>query len=168
VYSHISETLTRRKHTQQAKQYLLHRNAKAAKREIKSAMHNTSPLVPPSCPLLLKSHLEYLRGNFKKSHKLLSSVSDPASAAIQLNNMGCLQYRAHKYGAAALFFRKALQAMHSVNANAPSLKSSNSSGSGAAAGGEVGGGNAASRPSWRQPREEVSYSLGLQHLLQGR
>ena len=98
-----------------AKHYLFHGNAKAAKREIKAAIAGSQPAELAS-PLMLKAHLEYLRGNFRKAQKLLcsSSLSDQPFRAFQLNNMGCLHYRSRKYGIAAMYFRRSIQELSKV------------------------------------------------------
>eukprot|EP00960_Hanusia_phi_P003876 114317-Hanusia_phi.AAC.2 len=131
-----------------AKHYLFHGNAKAAKREIKAAIAGSQPAELAS-PLMLKAHLEYLRGNFRKAQKLLcsSSLSDQPFRSFQLNNMGCLHYRSRKYGIAAMYFRRSIQELSKSNEQTERAKMEAIS---------------------CVKREEVLYNLGLQNLLLGR
>ncbi|KAL9223972.1 hypothetical protein vseg_000051 [Gypsophila vaccaria] len=89
---------------------LLTRNLKAAKREVKQAM-NIAREVDSSRALLLKSQLEYARGNYSKAFKLLkasSNRSDVGSSIIINNNVGCIYYQQGKPHTSSIFFQKAL------------------------------------------------------------
>ncbi|KAK9706210.1 hypothetical protein RND81_07G111200 [Saponaria officinalis] len=89
---------------------LLTRNLKAAKREVKQAM-NIAREVDSSRALLLKSQLEYARGNYSKAFKLLrasSNQSDVGSSIIINNNIGCIYYQQGKHHTSSIFFQKAL------------------------------------------------------------
>ncbi|CAO2841187.1 unnamed protein product [Amaranthus hypochondriacus] len=89
---------------------LLTRNLKAAKREVKLAM-NIARGIDSSRTLLLKSQLEYARGNYLKAFKLLrASNSQPevGSSIIINNNIGCLYYQQGNYHISSIFFHKAL------------------------------------------------------------
>ncbi|KAG0500373.1 hypothetical protein HPP92_000445 [Vanilla planifolia] len=90
---------------------LLTRNLKAAKREVKLAM-NLARGRDSSIELLLKSQLEYARGNHKKSIKLLMTSmnkTEPASLCLFNNNVGCLHFQLKGPHTSALFFAKALK-----------------------------------------------------------
>ncbi|TKY54817.1 CCR4-NOT transcription complex subunit 10 [Spatholobus suberectus] len=89
---------------------LLTRNLKLAKREVKLAM-NIARGRDSSMALLLKSQLEYARGNHRKAIKLLmasNSRTDTAFSSIFNNNLGCIYYQLGKYQTSSLFFSKAL------------------------------------------------------------
>ncbi|XP_027331297.1 CCR4-NOT transcription complex subunit 10 isoform X2 [Abrus precatorius] len=89
---------------------LLTRNLKLAKREVKLAM-NIARGRDSSMALLLKSQLEYARGNHRKAIKLLmasSNRTDTAFSSIFNNNLGCIYYQLGKYQMSSLFFSKAL------------------------------------------------------------
>ncbi|KAL9242456.1 hypothetical protein vseg_016449 [Gypsophila vaccaria] len=89
---------------------LLTRNLKAAKREVKQAM-NIAREVDSSRALLLKSQLEYSRGNYSKAFKLLrasSNQSDVGSSIVINNNIGCIYYQQGKHHTSSIFFHKAL------------------------------------------------------------
>ncbi|KMT02788.1 hypothetical protein BVRB_8g193730 [Beta vulgaris subsp. vulgaris] len=89
---------------------LLTRNLKAAKREVKLAM-NIARGIDSSRALLLKSQLEYARGNYPKAFKLLrasNSQSDVGSSIIINNNTGCIYYQQGNYHISSIFFHKAL------------------------------------------------------------
>ncbi|XP_063976215.1 CCR4-NOT transcription complex subunit 10 [Diachasmimorpha longicaudata] len=67
--------------------------------------------------IFLKAHLEYMRGNFKKSLKLLNSASDnleyricgESAAVLYYNNVACINYANGKPNLAAFYFQKALE-----------------------------------------------------------
>ncbi|XP_021760747.1 CCR4-NOT transcription complex subunit 10-like [Chenopodium quinoa] len=89
---------------------LLTRNLKAAKREVKLAM-NIARDIDSSRALLLKSQLEYARGNNPKAFKLLrasNSQSDVGSSIIINNNIGCIYYQQGNQHTSSIFFHKAL------------------------------------------------------------
>ncbi|XP_073219481.1 uncharacterized protein [Cicer arietinum] len=87
------------------------RNLKLAKREVKLAM-NIARGRDSSMALLLKSQLEYARGNHRKAIKLLMASSnnrtDTEFSIIFNNNLGCIYYQLGKYQTASFFFSKAL------------------------------------------------------------
>ncbi|KAJ7978971.1 CCR4-NOT transcription complex subunit 10 [Quillaja saponaria] len=89
---------------------LLVRNLKLAKRELKLAM-NIARGRDSSMALLLKSQLEYARGNHRKAIKLLmasSNRTDKAFSIVFNNNLGCIYYQLGKYQTSSFFFSKAL------------------------------------------------------------
>ncbi|XAR56065.1 hypothetical protein NMG60_11036369 [Bertholletia excelsa] len=92
--------------------FLLTRNIKAAKREVKMAMAmNVALGKDSSMALLLKSELEYARGNYRKAIKLLMASSNQMEmgiSSIYHNNLGCIYYRLGKYHTSGIFFSKAL------------------------------------------------------------
>ncbi|KAJ1697904.1 hypothetical protein LUZ63_006416 [Rhynchospora breviuscula] len=91
---------------------LLTRNLKVAKRELKLAM-NMARGRDSSTELLLKSQLEYARGNHRKAVKLLSlppgNRTDPATAAMFYNNLGCILHQQGSHQTASMLFYKALK-----------------------------------------------------------
>ncbi|XP_042977640.1 CCR4-NOT transcription complex subunit 10-like isoform X4 [Carya illinoinensis] len=89
---------------------LLTRNLKQAKREVKHVM-NIARGKDLSMALLLKSQIEYARGNHRKAIKLLvasSNQTDTAISSIFNNNLGCIYYQLGKYHTSSIFFSKAL------------------------------------------------------------
>ncbi|KAI5416153.1 uncharacterized protein LOC127073506 isoform X2 [Lathyrus oleraceus] len=90
---------------------ILTRNLKIAKREVKLAM-NIARGRDSSRALLLKSQLEYARGNHRKAIKLLMASSnnrtDTEFSSIFNNNLGCIYYQLGKYQSSSIFFSKAL------------------------------------------------------------
>lgn len=89
---------------------LLTRNLKQAKREVKHAM-NIARGRDSSMALLLKSQLEYARGNHRKAIKLLMASSNRTDTGILSmfhNNLGCIYYQLGKYHTSSVFFSKAL------------------------------------------------------------
>ncbi|XP_048332822.2 uncharacterized protein LOC107428242 isoform X1 [Ziziphus jujuba] len=89
---------------------LLTRNLKLAKREVKHAM-NIGRGRDSSMALLLKSQLEYARGNHRKAIKLLMASSNRTDTGILSmfhNNLGCIYYQLGKYHTSSVFFSKAL------------------------------------------------------------
>lgn len=67
--------------------------------------------VDSSRTLLLKSQLEYVRGNYPKAFKLLrasSNQGDVGSLIIMNNNIGCIYYQQGKHNTSSIFFHKAL------------------------------------------------------------
>ncbi|KAF2310596.1 hypothetical protein GH714_015189 [Hevea brasiliensis] len=94
---------------------LLTRNLKQAKREVKLAM-NIARGRDSSTALLLKSQLEYARGNHRKAIKLLMASSNRTEMGISsmFNNLGCIYYRLHKYHTSSVLFSKALSSSPSL------------------------------------------------------
>ncbi|RRT62801.1 hypothetical protein B296_00043183 [Ensete ventricosum] len=108
-------------HLYKVRLLLLTRNLKAAKREIKLAM-NIARFGDSSTALLLKSQLEYARGNYRKAIKLLMTSgnrSDPATLCIFNNNMGCIYHHLGKHHTSTLFFSKALKCSASLGCEKP-------------------------------------------------
>ncbi|XP_042441029.1 CCR4-NOT transcription complex subunit 10-like isoform X1 [Zingiber officinale] len=128
---------------------LLARNPKAAKREIKLAM-NIARFRDSSTTLLLKSQLEYARGNHRKAIKLLTTTSNNRSDQGMLcmfnNNMGCIYQQLGKYHISSLFFSKALKCNAAIQSE-KSLKLSTFS---------------------QEKSLFILYNCGLQYLLCGR
>ncbi|KAG8254016.1 CCR4-NOT transcription complex subunit 10 [Homalodisca vitripennis] len=93
---------------------------KACKREIKSIITSANPVTSNLAPVFLKGNLEYLRGNYKKSIKVLTSIplnnslnifkeSGESPSVLFYNNMGCLHHYMAKPNLAAFYLQKALQ-----------------------------------------------------------
>lgn len=103
------------------------RNLKAAKREVKMAMAmNVTHGKDSSMALLLKSQLEYDRGNYPKAIKLLMTSSNQTEigiSSIYNNNMGCIYYRLGKYHTSSIFFSKALINSSSLRKENPKMLS---------------------------------------------
>lgn len=100
---------------------LLTRNLKAAKREVKEAM-NIARGRDSSMALLLKSQLEYARGNHRKAVKLLMASNTRTEAVISSvlnNNIGCIHYQLGKHHTSSLFFTKALSNSSSLRKDKP-------------------------------------------------
>lgn len=100
---------------------LLTRNLKQAKREVKHVM-NIARGKDSSMALLLKSQIEYARGNYRKAIKLLvasSSRTDTAISSIFNNNLGCIYYQLGKYHTSSIFFSKALTNTSSLRKEKP-------------------------------------------------
>ncbi|CAL0330478.1 unnamed protein product [Lupinus luteus] len=100
---------------------LLTRNLKLAKREVKLAM-NIARGRDSSMALLLKSQLEYARGNHRKAIKLLmasSNRTDTAFSSMFNNNLGCIYYHLGNYQTSSLFFSKALTTCSSMRKDQP-------------------------------------------------
>lgn len=100
---------------------LLTRNLKLAKREVKLTM-NVGRGRDSSMALLLKSQLEYARGNHRKAIKLLMASGnriDAAFISIFNNNLGCIYYQLGKHQTSSLFFSKALTACSSLRKEQP-------------------------------------------------
>jgi CCR4-NOT transcription complex subunit 10 len=127
---------------------LLTRNLKVAKRELKLAM-NMARGRDSSTELLLKSQLEYARGNHRKAVKLLSlppgNRTDPATAAMFCNNLGCILHQQGSHHAANMLFCKALKESSVLHSKPLKLNL------------------------FSQDKScLVSYNLGLQHLISGK
>ncbi|KAM0923239.1 hypothetical protein ACQ4PT_005663 [Festuca glaucescens] len=90
---------------------LLTRNLKVAKRELKVLM-NMARGRDSSTELLLKSQLEYARGNYRKAVKLLSTPNnrtEPTMLAMFYNNLGCILHQQKSNHTSVWFFSKALR-----------------------------------------------------------
>uniref|UniRef100_A0A0D9XB97 CCR4-NOT transcription complex subunit 10 n=1 Tax=Leersia perrieri TaxID=77586 RepID=A0A0D9XB97_9ORYZ len=100
---------------------LLTRNLKVAKRELKVLM-NMARGRDSSTELLLKSQLEYARGNYRKAVKLLSTPnnrSEPAMLAMFYNNLGCILHQQRSYHTSIWCFSKALKYSLSLRSEKP-------------------------------------------------
>ncbi|XP_020579356.1 CCR4-NOT transcription complex subunit 10 isoform X2 [Phalaenopsis equestris] len=108
-------------HLHKVRLLLLTRNLKAAKREVKLAM-NVARGRDSSAELLLKSQLEYARGNNRKAVKLLMTSmnkTEPAMLSMFNNNVGCIQFQLKAPHTSALFFTKALRFSSSLRSEKP-------------------------------------------------
>lgn len=97
-------------HLYRVRLFLLTRNLKATKREIKSALNLSRDHMTA---LLLKAQLEYSRGNYRKAIKQLTMCFGRAEQGMKgmfLSNLGCIHHRLRKEQIAALYFTKALSA----------------------------------------------------------
>ncbi|XP_006665031.1 CCR4-NOT transcription complex subunit 10 [Oryza brachyantha] len=100
---------------------LLTRNLKVAKRELKVLM-NMARGRDSSTELLLKSQLEYARGNYRKAVKLLSTPnnrSEPAMLAMFYNNLGCILHQQRSNHTSVWCFSKALKYSLSLRSEKP-------------------------------------------------
>lgn len=100
---------------------LFTRNLKATKYEVKLAM-NIARGADSSTALLLKSNLEYARGNHHKAIKLLmtSSIGTELGMFCMFNNnLGCIYHLLRKHHTSAVFFSKALSICSSVRLEKP-------------------------------------------------
>ncbi|KAK4764760.1 hypothetical protein SAY86_025850 [Trapa natans] len=98
---------------------LLSGNLKAAKREIKGAMGARGD---SSIALILKSQLEYARGNHRKAIKLLMALdnhTEEAIASVFFNNLGCIYHELAKFHMASQLFTKALTGSYSLRKEKP-------------------------------------------------
>lgn len=127
---------------------LLTRNLKVAKRELKQAM-NMARGRDSSTELLLKSQLEYARGNHRKAVKLLSlppgNRTDPAAAAMFYNNLGCILHQQGSHHTASMLFCKALKESSTLHSKPLKLNLFS-----------------------QEKSCLISYNLGLQHLISGK
>ncbi|CAN6449825.1 unnamed protein product [Victoria cruziana] len=108
-------------HLYKVRLLLLTRNLKATKREVKSAM-NIARGRDSSTALLLKSQLEYARGNHRKAIKLLMTSinrTEPGSSSIFFNNLGCIYHQLRKNSTSVFFFSKALDGSLTVRSERP-------------------------------------------------
>ncbi|KAG9456186.1 hypothetical protein H6P81_000694 [Aristolochia fimbriata] len=113
-------------HLYKVRLLLLTRNLKSTKREVKLAM-NIARGRDSSTALLLKSQLEYARGNYRKAIKLLENSSNRTEAGMRSlfnNNFGCIYHQMRKHNTATLFFSKALASSSTLRSEKP-LKLSN-------------------------------------------
>uniref|UniRef100_A0A6N2KIC9 CCR4-NOT transcription complex subunit 10 n=1 Tax=Salix viminalis TaxID=40686 RepID=A0A6N2KIC9_SALVM len=99
---------------------LLTRNLKQAKREVKLAI-NIARVRDSPMALLLKSQLEYARGNHRKAIKLLMAASNRTEmgTSSMFNNLGCIYYQLGKYHSASVLFSKALSSSSSLQKDKP-------------------------------------------------
>lgn len=108
-------------HLHKVRLLLLTRNLKAAKREVKLAM-NMARGRDSSAELLLKSQLEYARGNHRKAVKLLMTSmnkTEPFILSMFNNNVGCIHYQLKSPHTSAIFFTKALKISSSLRSEKP-------------------------------------------------
>ncbi|XP_031479439.1 uncharacterized protein LOC116250140 isoform X1 [Nymphaea colorata] len=108
-------------HLYKVRLLLLTRNLKATKREVKSAM-NIARGRDSSTALLLKSQLEYARGNHRKAIKLLMTSinrTEPGSSSIFFNNLGCIYHHLRKHSTSIFFFSRALESSLSMRSERP-------------------------------------------------
>ncbi|PKU74057.1 hypothetical protein MA16_Dca011767 [Dendrobium catenatum] len=108
-------------HLYKVRLLLLTRNLKAAKREVKLAM-NVARGRDSSAELLLKSQLEYARGNHRKAVKLLMTSmnkTEPVMLSMFNNNVGCIHYQLKSPHTSSLFFTKALKSSSSLRSEEP-------------------------------------------------
>ncbi|CAN6195277.1 unnamed protein product [Urochloa humidicola] len=127
---------------------LLTRNLKVAKRELKVLM-NMARGRDSSTELLLKSQLEYARGNYRKAVKLLSTPNnrtEPAMQAMFYNNLGCILHQQRSNHTSIWCFSKALKYSLSLRSEKP-LKLSASS---------------------QDKSCLISYNCGIQHFMCGK
>ncbi|XP_054277600.1 CCR4-NOT transcription complex subunit 10 [Macrosteles quadrilineatus] len=93
---------------------------KACKRELKSIVTANNAVTSNLAPVFLKGNLEYIRGNYNKSIKVLSSIpltnsvnifkeSGESPSLLFYNNMGCLHHYMAKPNLSAFYLQKALQ-----------------------------------------------------------
>lgn len=117
-----TEEIKYRIHLNKARLYLLSKNVKAAKKEVKAAFSSvSSPSNYQSLySMFLKAHLEYARANYPKSIKLLigsasmgSQVEDKQeyTKILYFNNLGCIHFKLKKYNLALHYFTKALRSL---------------------------------------------------------
>ncbi|XP_042498353.1 CCR4-NOT transcription complex subunit 10-like [Macadamia integrifolia] len=100
---------------------LLARNLKATKREVKLAM-NIARGRDSSMALLLKSQLEYARGNHRKAIKLLMTSSNRTESGISSifnNNLGCIYHQLKKHHTSTVLFSKGLRSSSSLRSEKP-------------------------------------------------
>jgi CCR4-NOT transcription complex subunit 10 len=100
---------------------LLTRNLKVAKRELKVLM-NMARGRDSSTELLLKSQLEYARGNYRKAVKLLSTPNnrtEPTMLAMFFNNLGCILHQQRSNHTSIWCFSKALKYSLSLRSEKP-------------------------------------------------
>ncbi|KAJ6832316.1 CCR4-NOT transcription complex subunit 10-like [Iris pallida] len=108
-------------HLYKVRLLLLTRNLKAAKHEIKLAM-NMARGRDSSSELLLKSQLEYARGNHRKAEKLLttnSKMTETPMLSIFNNNLGCIYYHLNCPNTSGIFFSRALRNSQSLQSEKP-------------------------------------------------
>ncbi|KAJ0984337.1 hypothetical protein J5N97_002693 [Dioscorea zingiberensis] len=95
---------------------LLTRNLKVAKREVKLAMNIVRDR-DSSAALMLKSQLEYARGNYRKAIKLLMTSinrADPVMLSMFNSNLGCIYHQLGEHHMSATYLSKALKSCSSI------------------------------------------------------
>eukprot|EP00656_Telonema_subtile_P026387 TRINITY_DN2835_c0_g1_i4.p1 TRINITY_DN2835_c0_g1~~TRINITY_DN2835_c0_g1_i4.p1 ORF type:complete len:621 (-),score=148.72 TRINITY_DN2835_c0_g1_i4:324-2186(-) len=98
-------------HMHKAQFHVLNQSFRSSKKEIKQALS----MYPRSVgPVFLKANFEFLRRNYRKSLKLLHSVSNQSeqqklSPAIN-NNVACIHFSLNNYNAALWYLSRALKA----------------------------------------------------------
>lgn len=100
---------------------ILTRNLKAAKREVKNFM-NIGRGRDSSTALLLKSHLEYARGNYRKSIKLLMTSNNRTESGMSCvinNNLGCIYHQLKKHHTSTVLFSKGLKSTSEFRSEKP-------------------------------------------------
>ncbi|EPS65667.1 hypothetical protein M569_09110 [Genlisea aurea] len=98
-------------HLYKVRFFLLTRNLRAAKREVKMGMNLARGKDYPMA-LYVKSELEFARRNFKKAIKLLMASTDLTEVGISsmyYNDLGCIYFRLGKHHTSGVFFSKALK-----------------------------------------------------------
>ncbi|XP_065914117.1 CCR4-NOT transcription complex subunit 10-like isoform X3 [Dysidea avara] len=146
-------------HQFRARLAMLQKNLKGCKKEIKSLSVIENAVTHVA---FLKANYEYLRGNYRKSVKLLTSapktplLTDAGQClpSLYFNNLGCLHYHMGKYSLASYYFSKALYENDSALNDFPPLEKATLSGRPLA----VLGVNC---------RQVLLYNLGLQQLYAG-
>ncbi|KAL5697887.1 hypothetical protein ACHQM5_028991 [Ranunculus cassubicifolius] len=111
-------------HLYKVRLLVLTRNLKAAKREVKNFM-NIARGRDSSTALLLKSELEYARGNYRKAVRLLmtsSNRTEPGMAGMFNNNLGCIYHQLNKHHAATVLYSKALKSCSQLRSSDKPLK----------------------------------------------
>ncbi|XP_077237936.1 uncharacterized protein LOC143879440 isoform X2 [Tasmannia lanceolata] len=103
---------------------LLTKNLKATKREVKLAMNIARCSGgDPSTALLLRSQLEYSRGNHRKAIKLLMTSGNRTDSGMMSsmfnNNLGCIYHKLGKHHVSTVFFSKALKSSSSLRSEKP-------------------------------------------------
>lgn len=116
---------------------------KASKKEIKTALemfqrskseggaNATADKLRNESALYLKANFEYLRQNYRKALKLLSSCHSATEGSegsaltkqgpMYFNNVGCVHHKMGKYHAALNYFSKALKQMEGVDPSAVNI-----------------------------------------------
>eukprot|EP00262_Sarcandra_glabra_P021124 TRINITY_DN8744_c0_g1_i1.p1 TRINITY_DN8744_c0_g1~~TRINITY_DN8744_c0_g1_i1.p1 ORF type:complete len:700 (+),score=117.91 TRINITY_DN8744_c0_g1_i1:291-2102(+) len=108
-------------HLYKVRLLLLTRNLKATKREVKLAM-NIARGRDSSTALLLKSQLEYARGNHRKAIKLLMTSNNRTESGMPSmfnNNLGCIYHHLRKHHTSTVFFSRALKSSSSLRSEKP-------------------------------------------------
>lgn len=89
---------------------IMMRSVKASKREIKGLV--SSPVGGSNQTVFLRSHLEFLRGNYRKAVKVLCAAQvdrDVRTTAMYHNNIGCVHFCTGKPHLGSYNFEKALK-----------------------------------------------------------
>ena len=161
-----------RLHMHKAQYHLLNQSFRSSKKEIKQALNVSAHSAEA---MLLKANFEFLRGNYRKSLKLLHSVSksqaeleaqnkpadgskqkvSPITPAVH-NNAACIHFSLNNYNAALWYLSRALKATDM-------LAHQSAQGSG-----EVKPGSVPIQMFAHCHKSEMLYNSGLQQLLTGR